>query len=489
MDSVHDKVHIHAKYTNDFIIMAPDKPRKKFDLSNLIDKDFSEQITKIYNWKTFSFTLILKNKDSIVFAKDPIGKYSLLISFKVKGNLEIAFNLTEQDKGSFVEVPAGSVWRVSLNNENKLQFEVRSVNPLQFMNTTWTRDLLNCQYFKHPVSDVYMVARESSREKHNIQPMATKFDYFLKNVYKECGFGDHRSMGIMFSGGVDSVAIAISFIKFCNIDVRIYLVNVGVLNEFGVVTAPDRVRAITAFEEIIKLYPVRSITLVCRDLTLSEINEAKPIIHIAQRPKSTKMDESISLVLYFAFQAKGYNYVDKKPIQAECPIMLAGSGADELFGGYMKHRQIYDIKKNYLEIAEALQRELYFLGERNHGRDSRIVEHFQTAEAPRQLISPFLTYGFIEFAVKIPVNFKSDYELPRGQGEKHILRMYLKSCKLSKEVYEQPKQAMQFGSRIGLYEKASDKGTDEIEYFQQFDDNKALDYLKEAIEEKLITVV
>lgn len=58
--------------------------------------------------------------------------------------------------------------------------------------------------------------------------------------------------------------------------------------------------------------------------------------------------------------------------RSEARIVIVGSGADELFGGYMRHRTTY-LKRGRNAVVEELREELRRIGERNLGRDDRVV--------------------------------------------------------------------------------------------------------------------
>ena len=53
-------------------------------------------------------------------------------------------------------------------------------------------------------------------------------------------------------------------------------------------------------------------------------------------------------------------------------VALVGSGADEVFGGYMRHRHAYD-KGDRDAVIDGLEEELRVIGRRNLGRDDRVT--------------------------------------------------------------------------------------------------------------------
>ena len=67
---------------------------------------------------------------------------------------------------------------------------------------------------------------------------------------------------------------------------------------------------------------------------------------------------------------------------------------------------------------------------------------------------------FVEWLNNVPISVKVDFTLPRGYGEKRLLRRVLLSLGVPPEIVSSPKQAMQFGSRIAKLENRNEKGSD-----------------------------
>uniref|UniRef100_A0A0K0F6A2 Alternative protein ASNSD1 (inferred by orthology to a human protein) n=1 Tax=Strongyloides venezuelensis TaxID=75913 RepID=A0A0K0F6A2_STRVS len=451
-------------------------------------------ITKVVDFWDHGYTFITEKSDGkgFILGKDPIGRYSLLMSFKTKFRITITTFIDEDDEESYVEIPSGTIIEVTFNDD-RTQFYIKCLSLVDFknMNTTWTKDILNGQFIQLPNTEKFNISYKCIDDEKIELEYANKIGITLDKIYEDFQIYKEKSISVMFSGGIDSVAISYSILKKLPIDTTLYLINVGVLNDKGIVSTPDRSRATTAYNEFKERFKDNNIIFVCVDLSKKMIEEAKTnLIYKACRPKLTKMDESIALVQHFAFIGKGYDIENGSKITCDSNLFINGSGADEIFGGYMKHRQCFNNTNNYDEIAFCLQKELFYLGERNHGRDSRVIESTRDfIKIPnRKVLSPFLTNQFIYFALPIPINMKSNFEKPRGEGEKSILRLYLKLQGLSKTVFSQPKQAMQFGSKIGYYENPGIKGTDLISCTFRDYDSHALNYMVKSITEKWVLI-
>ena len=124
-----------------------------------------------------------------------------------------------------------------------------------------------------------------------------------------------------------------------------------------------------------------------------------------------------------------------------------GIGADELFGGYTRHRNAYNrTNGSHDDKIEAVRKELEFdwqrLPYRNLGRDDRVVaDHGKTARAP------YIEEEVVNFVANLSVSQKCCFDLEQGVGDKLLLRLcgYKLGLRYSAAL---KKRAAQFGSRI-----------------------------------------
>ncbi|CAE8628777.1 unnamed protein product, partial [Polarella glacialis] len=135
--------------------------------------------------------------------------------------------------------------------------------------------------------------------------------------------------------------------------------------------------------------------------------------------------------------------VPEKPVRAASRVLLVGTGADELLGGYSRHKTAR-VKRGADGTRSEMLKDLHRLWSRNLGRDDRII-----ADHGREARHPFLDDGVLRFVGSLPIELLA-YG-PGGDGDpspdKWMLREMaaargLGACSLFK------KRAIQFGSRI-----------------------------------------
>ncbi|KAA3681728.1 uncharacterized protein DEA37_0008457 [Paragonimus westermani] len=121
------------------------------------------------------------------------------------------------------------------------------------------------------------------------------------------------------------------------------------------------------------------------------------------------------------------------------------------------------VKQGADALEKELRMEMLRISERNLGRDDRFVLCILVkpylVPPPYRIISdhgrearfPYLDERVVEFLRDLPLNLKADLSLPRGVGEKLLLRQVAIKLGLAKAA-TLPKRAMQFGSRIAKAE-------------------------------------
>ncbi|XP_032301557.1 asparagine synthetase domain-containing protein 1 [Coturnix japonica] len=298
-------------------------------------------------------------------------------------------------------------------------------------------------------------------------------------------------VAVLFSGGVDSMVIAALADRHVPLEEPIDLLNVAFMtkeptkrtgatkscvsqemqlnlhhgqenhkdlnaeigDDLSRFDVPDRITGRAGLKELEALNPSRTWNFVEINVTLKELKEMRQqFIHNLIYPLDTVLDDSIGCAIWFA--SRGQGFINKKgemkPYKSPAKVVLTGIGADEQLAGYSRHRVCF--KKCGPEgLNKELEMELGRISSRNLGRDDRIIgDHGKEARFP------FMDEDVVSFLNSLPISEKADLTLPRGIGEKLILRLGAKELGLTAASIL-PKRAVQFGSRIAKLESNNEK--------------------------------
>lgn len=281
----------------------------------------------------------------------------------------------------------------------------------------------------------------------------------------------HSKFAVLFSGGVDSTILSILCHRHVPADQPIDLINVAFEQPESHKTgsqgkpvfqpaseAPDRRTAWQSFHELCRVAPTRRWKLVLADVSSAELHSVRTsyIKDLLLPGHLTVLDDSLGLAMWFA--ARGLGRCCEAPIsspgslqpdpeiienvyRSPAKTVFVGTGVDEQLSGYTRHRVIY--AKHGPEALEAeLRKEMQRISERNLGRDDRVI-----SDHGREARFPYLDERVVHFLRKVPIQHKVDFSLPKGAGEKRLLRLVAMLLGLT-EAATLPKRAMQFGSCI-----------------------------------------
>lgn len=223
-----------------------------------------------------------------------------------------------------------------------------------------------------------------------------------------------REIVVAFSGGLDSGLIAF-LAKNSGVDV--HLIHVGLKNQLETVYA-KKVAEELKLPIHVYLYDEEDVEkILSRVLWL--IEESDPV------------KASIGVPFYWAAE---------KTAEMGFKIMLAGQGADELFGGYKRYIDDY-LRYGDKKTHEILFSDVLKMYETNFERDFKIC-NFHNIE----LRLPFATFQIAKFASSLPVKLK--IKLPDDGLRKLVLRRAAENLGLPQFVAERPKKAIQYATGI-----------------------------------------
>lgn len=223
-----------------------------------------------------------------------------------------------------------------------------------------------------------------------------------------------KEIAVAFSGGLDSSIIAF-FAKESRAEV--HLIHASLENQ------PETEHAKEAAEQL-KL-PIQ-IQLFKEEAAEKIVPK---VVELVEEPDPIKI--SIGIPLYWTAE---------KAAEMGFKVMLAGQGADELFGGYRRYIEYYLVhgdEKTRRMIFDEVSR----LYETNLERDFKICNVHNV-----ELRLPFAAFEMARFSVELPVRLKIE---PRYNSlRKLVLRQAAEDAGLAESIVKRPKKAIQYATGI-----------------------------------------
>lgn len=391
----------------------------------------------------WAVTIIDKENDAVYFGRDYFGRRSLLYSSDVDGGFIITSVAENSTKSKWIEATSGILYKLDLKSMELSQ------EPLDVL--------------KYSISDVDcdLAFANTEAESNFVQE---GLDQLRKSVRKRIIHSHSKKIGILFSGGIDSLlitAVTADLIKKEKLELEIDLINVAFeqaglmkslklseVNSDYYESVPDRIGGRVAFSELKKLYPNVLMNFVALNINRIQYETEKDRVIELLQPNRTVMDLSLGIVLWFGSRGSSSHETNK------FKILLLGMGADEQLGGYSRHLSAFHTD-SWKGLLSEMQMDLDRLGHRNLGRDDRCI-----SDNGREARFPFLDEDFVEWICKLPLRIKCDLTLPKGQGDKRIFRLMGLSLGFSEDVAFRPKKAMQFGAKSAKISSSDCKGDD-----------------------------
>lgn len=246
----------------------------------------------------------------------------------------------------------------------------------------------------------------------NLKEIEKFNEFFEKAIKKNCV--GMKKAAVLFSAGIDSSILALKVKQFVS---HTTLFTIGLENSKDVLFAE-------------KTAEQMQLNLIARIVEKKEVLE-----RIGFLKKKFRTDDrvqfSIAVSESFAFEEIS-RFGFKKAFM--------GQGADELFCGYSKFKNILE-KQGYSGVQKEIDACLKKLFKVDKKRDEKIAKLHGLKP-----LFPFLEKSFVEFAKSIPAEKK--IFSPQDDLRKRVLREYGKSIRIPEIVLNRKKTAFQHGSGI-----------------------------------------
>jgi len=267
-----------------------------------------------------------------------------------------------------------------------------------------------------------------------IQTAAKKLQKLLQHSTKEI-VSELKEVAVAFSGGLDSSIIA--FLAK-NSGANVHLIYVSLENQ------PEIKHAINAADEL-KL-PIHVYLYDEEDMEKT----LPKVLWLIEEPDTVKA--SIGIPVYWAAE---------RTAKMNFKVMLAGQGADELFGGYRRYVDDY-LRYGSEKVHRTMFKDIVRMYEANFERDFKICNFHKV-----ELRLPFATYQIAGFASDLPIELKM--ELPDNGMRKLVLRRVAQNLGLPQFIVKKPKRAIQYATGINktLKKLAKQKKISIQEYIQK----------------------
>lgn len=244
-----------------------------------------------------------------------------------------------------------------------------------------------------------------------------------------------KKVAVAFSGGLDSGLIA-SLAKKTDLDVLLLHVSMEGQSET---------------EEARKAAEQLELPLQVHLFTEADLRRILPkVVELIEDPEPVKA--SVGVPFYWNAQ---------KAAKAGYNVLLAGQGADELFGGYKRYIDEY-ISKGEEAVRKTMFHDVAVIHESNIERDEKICDYHDV-----ELRLPFASFDLAEFAMSLPTDLK--LEKRDDSLRKLVLRKTAENLGLPRDIVWKPKKALQYSTGVNnaLRKLAHSRSLTVAEYVNQ----------------------
>jgi asparagine synthase (glutamine-hydrolysing) len=328
------------------------------------------------------FTLLIAQTENIVAARDPVGVQPLYygenqVLAALASNKKALWELGIDEPKSF---PPGTIATVARNG-----FKFKPVNVLEY----------------------------SQPKKINMKKAAETLQSLLENSVQIRVLGQ-KEVAVAFSGGLDSSLIALLAKRT---GVGVHLVHVSLEGQ-------------AETHEARKVAELLKLPLHIHLFTVEDVEKIiSKVVELIEDPDPIKA--SVGVPFFWNAQ---------KASESGYRVMLAGQGADELFGGYQRYVAEY-LCDGEKKVRQTMFHDVAIIHESNIERDEKICG-FHGVE----LRLPFASFEVVKFAMSLPVDLKLEKNM--DSLRKLLLRQVARNMGLPEVISNKPKKAVQYSTGI-----------------------------------------
>ena len=225
---------------------------------------------------------------------------------------------------------------------------------------------------------------------------------------------DVKKVAVAFSGGLDSSLVALLASK---LGLNVNLLHVSMENQ-------------AETEEAIEASKQLNLPLQVHLFKDSDVEKTLPKV-VALIEEADPIKASIGLPFYWAAE---------KAAEEGFHVVLAGQGADELFGGYQRYVNEY-CKEGSEKVLKTMFHDVVNIHISNLERDLKITGYHDV-----ELRLPFASFDVAEFAMSLPIECKIE---PKPDTlRKLVLRRVASNAGVPSSVADKPKKAVQYSTGV-----------------------------------------
>ena len=255
--------------------------------------------------------------------------------------------------------------------------------------------------------------KNSSVGSITMEEAVEKLQRLLQRSVKERVLGLNEVV-VAFSGGLDSSLIALLAKKA---GAKVHLIHVSLENQPETLQAREAA-ALLGLPLHVYLYSEKDVEKILPKV-LWIVESSDPI--------------KTSVGIPFFWTAE-------KTAEMGVKVLLAGQGADELFGGYMHYLNLY-LQRGEDAAQKKIFNDILKMYETNFERDFKICS-FHNVE----LRLPFATHQLTKFALSLPLQLKM--ESTKNTLRKILLRKAAEKMGLPPQITNKPKKAIQYATGV-----------------------------------------